>query len=427
MKNKRLVTLIGSVCLVLVLAALPFMVACPAPAPPEEVSPKIGILYSKTGIYSFMGPDELDGILMALEDHGPVLGKTPELFIRDDGTDISIATAAARELITVRDVDFIITGDMNTPVGNAVAEVCDEYKIPFLYSSGGSAMMSGIGKAYTYPQGVIEPNPHPYTFYTWLNTVQRGFACVDVAKIYGAGWFFLASDYDHGREGVGFAQQYLQEEFGDKYVNLGEAWEKQGETDYTTAITRAIAAEPDVVFVLIPGRFVQFQKQAAALGLTDIAQIHWSYGERGSATAAGEAAYGLTSSVDYVVDNPDWPLANEFALRFYDRYGYWPGWPSSATYSGTQLMLMAVERAGSLDAVDIVRGFEGCENPNPINGKPFYMRACDHKSVQPLYTVQWVESDVYEPGYWKILAKVAEPDKGLLPCEWKANYDKMEY
>ncbi|MBA7569755.1 hypothetical protein ES708_11496 [subsurface metagenome] len=59
MKNKRLVTLIGSVCLVLVLAALPFMVACPAPAPPEEVSPKIGILYSKTGIYSFMGPDEL--------------------------------------------------------------------------------------------------------------------------------------------------------------------------------------------------------------------------------------------------------------------------------------------------------------------------------------------------------------------------------
>ena len=39
MRNKRLLTLVGSICLVLVLAALPFMAACPAPAPPEEVTP----------------------------------------------------------------------------------------------------------------------------------------------------------------------------------------------------------------------------------------------------------------------------------------------------------------------------------------------------------------------------------------------------
>ena len=38
MKNKRLSVLIGSVCLLLVLAALPFMAACPAP---EEVEPVI--------------------------------------------------------------------------------------------------------------------------------------------------------------------------------------------------------------------------------------------------------------------------------------------------------------------------------------------------------------------------------------------------
>lgn len=37
MRHKRLVTLLGSVCLILVLAALPFMAACPAP--PEEVTP----------------------------------------------------------------------------------------------------------------------------------------------------------------------------------------------------------------------------------------------------------------------------------------------------------------------------------------------------------------------------------------------------
>ncbi len=36
MGNKKLLTSIGSICLILVLAALPFMAACPAPAPPED-------------------------------------------------------------------------------------------------------------------------------------------------------------------------------------------------------------------------------------------------------------------------------------------------------------------------------------------------------------------------------------------------------
>lgn len=39
MKHKRLVTLLGSICLTLVLAAMPFLAACPAPAPPEEEKP----------------------------------------------------------------------------------------------------------------------------------------------------------------------------------------------------------------------------------------------------------------------------------------------------------------------------------------------------------------------------------------------------
>lgn len=41
MKKKRLITLLGSICLVLVLAALPFMAACPAPPAEEEVTPAL--------------------------------------------------------------------------------------------------------------------------------------------------------------------------------------------------------------------------------------------------------------------------------------------------------------------------------------------------------------------------------------------------
>lgn len=390
--------------------------------------PKIGIIYPKTGIYSSLGPKHFDGLMMAIEDHGLLLGQKPELIIRDNGTKVSLGMTAAKELITKEKVDVII-GCINTPVNNSIAAVCDEYKVPFLYASGGSIFMSGIGKDVPHPQGVIKANPHPYMVYAWLNSVQRGYACVDVANLYGKKWYFIASDYEHGKEGVGFAQKALKEEFGDEFVNLGETFAKQGEVDYTGAITKAMAKKPDVVCVLVPGRFVQFQKQAASMGLKDMSHIHWSYGERVSATASGEAAFGITATVDYSVENPDWPLSNEFANRFFKKYNYWPGWPSSSTYAAVQLYLMAIEKAGSLKSGDIMKALQGIENPKSITGLPYYIRACDLKTVQPLYTVEWTPSEKYkpEPGYWKILKTYADPENALLPCDVKAGYDNMKY
>lgn len=388
--------------------------------------PKIGIIYPKTGIYSGLGPKHFDGLMMAIEDHGPLLGQKPKLFIRDSGTKVSLGISAAKELITKERVDIII-GAINTPLNNSIAQVCDEFKVPFLYPSGGSILMSGIGKNTPYPQGTIKANPHPYMFYTWINSTQQGVGTIEVAKRYGLKWYFIGSDYSYGRETLGMSQKFLKEMFGSKYKNVGESWPKQGEVDYTTAITKAIAAKPDVVTVVVPGRFVQFQKQAAAMGLKDKAHIHWMYGERISARAAGEAAYGVTASVDYTVDIPGWPLSNEFARRFQKKYGYWPGWPSSSTYNGVQTFLLAVEKAGSLNGNKIMRAVEGIENPNPISGKPFYVRACDHKSVQPVYLAEWTKSEQYAPGRWKILASAKDPEAGLLPCDVKAGYDKMQY
>lgn len=388
--------------------------------------PKIGIIYPKTGIYSSLGPKHFDGLMMAIADQGLLLGKKPKLFIRDSGTKASLALSAAQELINKEKVDVII-GGINTPINNSIATLADQHKIPFLYPSGGSIFLSGTGQDIPHPQGAVKANPHPYMVYTWLNSVQRGFACLDVAELYGKRWYFVATDYAHGREAVGFAQKALKDRFGKEFVSLGVSWAKQGEVDYTTAITKAMSLKPDVVFVVVPGRFVQFQKQAVSMGLADKAHIHWSYGERISATAAGAAAYGVTATVDYTVNNPNWPLSNQFAKRFYKKYGYWPGWPATSTYAGVQIFLMGIQKAGSLEGPKIMRALQGLSNPKSITGPPYFIRACDQKSVQPLYTVQWTKSEVYKPGYWKILRAYSKPADALLPCNVKAGYDKMKY
>lgn len=408
----------------LALLALPLLYSTVSVAANEAA--RIGVVYPKTGIYSSLGPMHLNGLMMAVEDHGTVLGKKPELLIRDDGTKVDKAVTAATELVSKENVDILI-GHIHTPINNALATLADEHKVPFLFPSGGSVFLSGIAKDTAYPKGVVKANVHPYMVYTWLDSVQRGFAAVDVAEMYGKRWFFVATDYEHGREAVGFAQKALSDKFGDQFQVAGEFWAKQGEVNYTSAITNAMAAKADVVFVILPGQFVQFQKQAAALGLTKKSHVHWSYGERVSATAAGDAAYGVTATVDYTVDNPDWKLSSEFAKRYHARFGEWPGWPATSTYQGMRMFLLAIEKAGSLDNAKIMRALQGLEDPNPITGRPFKIRACDQKSIQPLYTVVWTKSEETTPGYWKVLKKYDQPEKAVLPCEIKANYDKMEY
>jgi branched-chain amino acid transport system substrate-binding protein len=388
---------------------------------------KIGIIYPKTGIYSSLGPWVLDAAMLAIEDYGLVLGAKPEVYVRDDGTDVSTAVSMAKELITQVGVHIII-GEINTPVNNAIAQVCDEYKVPFLYPSGGSIFMSGIGKDLELPTITVKANPHPFMFYTWLNPIQYAFGNIEAAKIYGTRIYFIASDYEFGREAVGYAQKVLKEEFGDKYVNLGESWPKQGEVDYSDAIAKAMAAKPDMVFVCVPGRYTQFQSQAHQAGLDKIAHIHWAYAEDPSARALGEAAYGVTAITDYTIVNPDVPKAEEFARRFYNRYAYWPGWPAHPAYAGTTIFLMAVDKAGSLDPVKIMRAIEGISNPNSITGQPYYIRAQDHKSIQPIYLVKWTKSETPGiPDHWEIIAKHPHPELAHLPDEYTARYDQMTY
>jgi branched-chain amino acid transport system substrate-binding protein len=388
--------------------------------------PRIGVIYPKTGIYASLAPSHLNGLQMAVDDHGKLLGETPELIIRDNGTKVDKGVTAAMELITSEKVHVLI-GAINTPVNNAIAKIADEYKIPFLYPSGGSTFMSGIAKDLPYPNGVVKANVHPYMFYTIVDAFQRGVATVDVAESFGKRWYFIAADYEYGRESVGFTQKALKEKYGDAFKTVGESWPNQGEVNYNSAITNALAAKPDVVYVVLPGRFVQFQKQAAALGLTKAAQIHWAYDEGPSAVAAGDAAFGVTATITYAFDIPDWKLSSEFAKRYQKRFGEWPGAFAASAYQGTRALLMAIEKAGSLDSAKIMRAVQGLEDPNPIGGRPFVIRACDQKSYQPMYTAVWTKSDEYVPGYWKILKKYAQPEAAVLPCEIKANYDKMKY
>ena len=135
----------------------------------------------------------------------------------------------------------------------------------------------------------------------------------------------------------------------------------------------------------------------------------------------------MTATITYAFDIPDWKLSGDFARRYQKRFGEWPGAFAAGAYQGTRTLLLAIEKAGSLDSTKIMRALQGIEDPNPIGGRPFLIRACDQKSIQPMYTGIWTKSDEFAPGYWKIVKKFGNPEASALPCSLKANYDKMKY
>jgi branched-chain amino acid transport system substrate-binding protein len=264
-------------------------------------------------------------------------------------------------------------------------------------------------------------------FYTMVDASDRGAAAVDVAELFGKRWYFVAADYEYGRESVGFTKRSLSEKYGDAFKIAGESWPKQGEVDYTSAVTNALAAKADVVYVVLPGRFAQFQKQAAALGLTKTSRIHWAYDEGPSAIAAGDAAFGVTATTTFALNIPDSALATDFAKRYQKRFGEWPGIFSVAAYQGTRMLLKAIEKAGSLDGAKIMKATHGLEDPNPVGGRPYRIRACDQHAHQSMYTSEWTKSEEYAPGYWKMLKRFGDPEAAALPCSIKANYDTMKF
>lgn len=141
MKQKKVLALIGSVCLILILAALPFMAACPAP-PVETV--KIGCLTSFSGPFVSWGVKVRDGMAMAVEElneEGGILGREVILLERDTKNDPAEGVTLFRGLVEHYDV-VAVGGIISSSVGLATAVEAEALRVPlFLVMSGSHVIL----------------------------------------------------------------------------------------------------------------------------------------------------------------------------------------------------------------------------------------------------------------------------------------------
>lgn len=369
MKRKRLLILLGSICLVLVLAALPFIGACAKPAPQTL---KIGALMSLTGFASASETLIWDGVQLFqdwINEKGGITIKgqpyTIEFVVEDGQSSADGAVAAANKLVYDHGVKFIVGTVM-----------------PFMVIAAGTV---------TEPAKVIRVAYYNcYTPDEYGANTPYTFVCNDTTVDYMTpNMQYLKENYPNAKtitvvtpdDG---APPYLEPIFKQKAAEEGfevldfVLWSLDT-TDFVPIAVKALASKPDAIFLINgwPIHMGSTLKAAREMGFT------------GPVFACHEDPYdirevaGREASTEFYVHNvkidaPEMtPMIKEIAKRAEAKYGrasptYVWGW--NACYCLAQ----AIEEAQSLDPTVVrdswekMASIETCYGAGKLGGLKTY-------------------------------------------------------
>jgi urea transport system substrate-binding protein len=315
---------------------------------------KVGVLAPTTGFMSTHGEAIKLGAELAEElinKEGGIAGKKLKVIIEDDKSDPSVASEKAKQLINKDKVDFLI-GTGSSAETLAVIPVAEKSKVPFIYSLDGECKTCSLDDKSKKAKYIFASGPTP-------QMLLEKFLPAMMDK-FGKNVYFVGSDYVFPHFMNDIAEGIVKEK-GGKVV--GSEYAPSETTDYSQIINRIKDADPDVLFLTLPGTAgVTFVKQARQFGIFEKMAV------TGSATFDTEAysAIGQISEGVYVVNRYTDLIDNEENKQFVAAYKekYDPKYPigptaASGTYGSILALKSAVEKAGSTDADKVVAALEG--------------------------------------------------------------------
>jgi branched-chain amino acid transport system substrate-binding protein len=373
----------------------------------EEI--KIGALCELSGPASTIGSQQALGIQFAVDEinkTGGILGKGPgvngrplKLIVEDTESKVATGLAKAKKLVERDQVD-VLTGIIFSAISLSVQEYINrDAKIPYLNAGSGNPAISE------------PPACGKYTFQVLPNSRQLVLPNLFAAKKHGPKWFFLADDYSWGKLSVQLTKDAIK--LGSPLEVVGEEYSPFGTTNYAPYITKAMAAKPDVIGLIVFGAgYARVLKQISQMGVKT--HIHHNFWSQIDANAAGDAVLGMTAGEAYLFDNPKVPRAAKYAEAFKARHGSWPDPAAARGSNAIELIAIAVQKAGGTKPDAVVKALEGLEHKDSVMGA-LRIRECDHHVTGPVFVVEGKKNDKY--GYYPaFVEEMPDPNALLVPC-----------
>lgn len=388
MTRTRLFALAGA-------SALAIAAALPAAAQDGEPI-RIGAAYPLTGPAAANGELAAVGHEMMVDKlnaAGGILGREVVSVVRDSKGTPADATAAARDLITLDNVDFLV-GGLTSAEGLAISEVALQEEVIYIAAIPKTVQMS-------------EDNFHRFMFRTAANTNTEGGSGAIILNDLGATRICtILFDYAYGHDLMKGFKKHLERLNPDAEI-VAEVWPPLNATDYTPYITELMSADCDGVFSGIwGGLFVPFAKQAGSFGFFDHFEHIVAAGEAASQEIVEELGDDMPTGiwansyeVWYYPETPEHlEYVEELRKRLDDEY---PASWAITGYMGLQALAAGIEAAGSTDTDAVIAALEGLTYESPIG--PQTIRESDHQANRGQFWGKVVESDEYD---FKILDPV---------------------
>jgi branched-chain amino acid transport system substrate-binding protein len=370
------------------------MAQAQAPAAPKGNIPstpyKIGHMTFFTGPAAVLGEPMYKGQQLAAEEinaTGGLLGKRKiEVLKADEAAGVDGNVKELRRLKLQEKIDFFcgITSSGNTP---ALGPVAEELKVLTIFIDGCTDFL--------FDKAV--PNPHYIFRLTNIQSADGATAAIaaartwpDVKKI-----AHIHPDYSYGRNAYDH-YSIVTKKLLPKAENVSEAWPKLGTTDFSSHITKTIAAKPDLLFTSVwGGDYVAMYKQALQYGLFEKMKVSTTLALGVAPHAIGKdhpegVIAGVHSNYYFTYPAGDsWPDNKSFVANYYKRWKEYPNFQAEGAYTATYMLKAAIEKANRLaggwpDDEAIISLLEGMGYAGP--GGYVYIRPDNHQGYKEAMT-----------------------------------------
>ena len=375
-------------------AAVPLIGMAQAQEKPKGNIPstpyRIGHMTFFTGPAAVLGEPMYKGQVLAAEEinaAGGLLGKRKiEVLKADEAAGVDGNVKELRRLKLQEKIDFFcgITSSGNTP---ALGPVAEELKVLTIFVDGCTDFL--------FDKAV--PNPHYIFRITNIQSADGATCALAVAQT----WpdtkriAHIHPDYSYGRNAFDHFGIIMKKLLPKSEV-VSEGWPKLGTTDFSSHITKAIAAKPDLLVSSVwGGDYVAMYKQALQYGTFEKMKFATTLALGVAPHAIGkDHPEGVIAGchANYYFTFPPgnrWPPNKTFVEKYHARWKEYPNFQAEGAYTATQMLKGAIEKAnhflgGWPDDDAIISQLEGMGYAGP--GGYVYIRPDNHQGYKDAMT-----------------------------------------
>jgi branched-chain amino acid transport system substrate-binding protein len=318
---------------------------------------KIAVVGPLTGAQATFGEGNKNGALLAIEEwnaKGGPAGYKIEYVLGDSQCDPKAAADVAKKVVDEDKVQFII-GAVCSSETIPIVDYASTKKVVLMSGTSTSAKVtvddSGNTKKYAFRACFIDP---------FQGKVMAGFALNNLKAKTAAVVLEVGNDYI-----IGLAEEFKKAfEAGGGKVVVYESFVKE-DTDFSAILAKVKDANPDVFFVpTYYDKVSLIGAQAKQKGITSVLLGGDGWDSADLDTAAVEG--GFFSNHYHPGDSR--PIVVDWIKKYQAKYNKVPDALATGGYDAANLVLAAIDKAGSIDPDAVVTAIEGISY-DAVSGK----------------------------------------------------------